>query len=377
MVARCATCGEANREGRKFCAGCGARLQVACPECGTGNEVGERFCGECGGAVVYPSSQALPAAIEQPEVDSLASGTRRELHGERKQVTVLFADVKGSMDLAEGLDPEEWARIMDRFFSLLSDGVRRFGGTVDKFTGDGIMALFGAPMAQEDHARRACHAALHLSTSASGYADELRRSHALNLHVRIGLNSGEVVIGRVGGEASSEYTAVGHTVGLAQRMEALSEPGTAYLTEYTARLVSGHLRLRDLGLFPVKGSSEPLRVYVLEGPSRRRRGVARWPGRSPLVGRAEEMAALEGALAKAQAGHAQVVGVVGEAGVGKSRLCEEFTLGVAALGIPVRRAAGVSHAQGVPLLPVLELLRDNFGVTDADDARRRATSTTR
>ncbi|MGH9035851.1 MAG: ATP-binding protein [Acidimicrobiia bacterium] len=289
-----------------------------------------------------------------------------ELEGERKQVTVLFADVKGSMDLAEGLDAEEWARIMDRFFTILADGVRRFDGTVDKFTGDGLMALFGAPVALEDHALRACHAALHLAGTVGAYADDLRRSHAVNLHARIGLNSGEVVVGRVGGAGSAEYTAVGHTVGLAQRMEALAEPGTAYVTEHTARLVSGHFRLRDLGPFTVKGSSAALQVYALEGLGGRRRGASRWPGRSPLVGRAAEMAVLTEALTRTRTGEAQVVGVVGEAGVGKSRLCEEFTRICAAEQIAVRRAAGVSHAQGVPLLPVLELFRDNFGITDAD-----------
>jgi adenylate cyclase len=288
------------------------------------------------------------------------------MEGERKQVTVLFADVKSSMDLAEGLDPEEWARIMERFFTILADGVRRFDGTVDKFTGDGMMALFGAPVAQEDHARRACHAALHLAGAVGVYADDLRRSHAVNLHVRIGLNSGEVVAGRVGDAGSAAYSAVGHTVGLAQRMEALAEPGTAYLTEHTARLVSGHFRLRDLGPFTVKGSSEPLQVYALEGQGGRRRGVSRWPGRSPLVGRAGEMAVLTDALARTRTGEARVVGVVGEAGVGKSRLCEEFARTCAAEGIAVRRAAGISHAQGVPLLPVLELLRDYFGIIDAD-----------
>jgi adenylate cyclase len=273
------------------------------------------------------------------------------------------------MDLAEGLDPEAWAQIMDQFFTLLSEGVRRFGGTVDKFTGDGIMALFGAPVAQEDHARRAGHAALEITSVVAAYAAELRRTHGLTFHVRVGLNSGEVVAARLGDAASTEYTAVGHTVGLAQRMEALAEPGCAYLSEHTAKLVSGQFRLRDLGPVPVRGASEPVRVFALDGAGPRRQGVARWPGRSPLVGRAEEMATLEAALDRAEAGQAQVVGVVGEPGVGKSRLCEEFVRSATGRGITVRRAAGVSHATGIPLLPVLELLRDYFGITDADTPR--------
>src|SRR4029079_13023009 len=184
-----------------------------------------------------------------------------ELDGERKQVTVLFADVKGSMDMSEQVDPDEWRQIMQTFFSLLSDGVRRFEGTVDKFTGDGIMALFGAPVAHEDHAARACFAALDMGDLVNDYATELHRADGLNFSVRIGINSGEVVAGAIGAEGKLEYTAVGHTVGLTQRMEALAEPVKAYLTEHTAKLAEGYLELKDLGEFEVKGSSQPVGVF--------------------------------------------------------------------------------------------------------------------
>jgi adenylate cyclase len=267
-------------------------------------------------------------------------------------VTVVFADIAGSMALAEGTDPEDWAAIMDRFFRVLSEGIARFGGTVDKFTGDGVMALFGAPVSQEDHARRACLAALYLRAAADGLA----------LPVRIGLNSGEVVVGGIGHRGRLDYTALGHTVGLAQRMEALADPGAVFLSEGTARLVHNDFVLRDLGVRTVKGSSEPLRVFVLEASRRRRPTV----GSTVLVGRAEEMGVLEAALGRALEGQAQVVGVVGEAGVGKSRLCEEFARSATARGITVRRTAGLSHAQEVPLLPVLEFLRDYFGIDDTD-----------
>jgi class 3 adenylate cyclase/tetratricopeptide (TPR) repeat protein len=369
MTTTCDGCGHENGQGRRFCGQCGAPLGgLTCASCGRENEPGERFCGECG----LPLVPAPPAAA-RPRVDpqtphQLAEkilDARPRLEGERKQVTILFADVKGSMELQEDLDPEEWARMMDRFFQILSEGVHRFEGTVDKFTGDGIMALFGAPVAHEDHARRACHAALHLTGAIADYAGELRQTQGLSFHVRVGLNSGEVVVGRIGDDARMEYTALGHTVGLAQRMEALAQPGMAYLTESTARLVAGSFRLRDLGRVPVKGSREPVGVFVLEGTSRRR-GLSRWPGRSPLVGRDEEMASLEAALGRALDGQAQVVGVVGEAGVGKSRLCEEFARACLARGVPVRRTAGLSHARGIPFLPILELLRDFYGITDAD-----------
>ncbi len=307
----CPACGHDNREGRKFCAECGTALDLlACPSCGATNESGEKFCGDCG--VRLTPTQA-PA---QERVAAVPSS------GERKHITVLFADVAGSMDLQEQLDSEVWAQIMGRFVSILAEGVGRFGGTVDKFTGDGIMALFGAPVAQEDHARRACHAALHLTKTIGVYSDELRREQGVELGVRLGLNSGEVVVGRVGENVTLDPTALGHTVGLAQRMESLAEPGQVYLTEATARLARGWFSLEPLGSFSIKGAREPQGVYALGAP-------AVSPGRprvggSPLVGRRGEMTMLEDALAMAMDGQAQVVGVVGEAGVGKSRLCEEF-----------------------------------------------------
>ncbi len=351
MTAACAACGHQNRQGRRFCTNCGTALTVDCPACGVPAEPDERFCGDCG-APLAPAAPAPP---------------RARLEGERKQVTVLFADLKGSMDLSEALGSEEWAELMDPFFALCAQAVTRFEGTVDKFTGDGLMALFGAPRAQEDHARRACLAAWHLAGDVRHWAEKVRADQGLDLHVRVGLNSGEVVAGRIGDETTAEYTAVGHTVGLAQRMEAMAEPGRVYLSEHTARLVAGQVEVTDLGRLEVKGASEPVGVFALDGVSLAgRRGAARFAGAPPLVGRDEEMAALESALARAGEGNAQVTGIVGEAGVGKSRLCEEFARRCRARGIDVRRAAGVSHGQAVPLLPVLDLLRDYFGIDDAD-----------
>jgi class 3 adenylate cyclase len=306
--------------------------------------------------------------------------SKSALEGECKQVTVLFADVKGSMELAEQVDPEEWHKILDRFFQILTDGVHRFEGTVNQYTGDGIMALFGAPIAHEDHAQRACYAALHLSDELRRYAEELKRTRGLAFAVRIGLNSGEVVVGTIGDDLRMDYTAQGHTVGLAARMEQLAGAERVYLTEHTARLVAGYFRLRDLGEFAVKGVTAPLRVHELEGVGtlRTRLDVSRARGFSRLVGRADEMAALELALKQATDGRGQVVGIVGEPGVGKSRLCFEFTERCRARGVPIYDAHCPAHGKTLPFLPMLELLRSYFGITDADSddaARKRIAGT--
>jgi class 3 adenylate cyclase len=301
----------------------------------------------------------------------VTSPDRIEVDGERKQVTVLFADVQGSMDLAEQHDPEDWRRIMQGFFSILADEVRRFEGTVDKFTGDGIMAVFGAPIAHEDHARRACFAALRMLDDVAEYAAELRRKHELNFSVRIGVNSGEVIAGAIGAEGDGGYTAVGHTVGLAQRMEALAEPGKAYLTEATAELARGFLALEDLGEFEIKGASRPVRVFELAGvgDARSRLDLSRERGFSRFVGRDEEMAVLEDGLARAKVGEGAAVGIVAEPGIGKSRLCHEFAERCRAEGIEVFECQAQSHGREIPFMPVLQMLRSYFGIADADAER--------
>jgi len=284
---------------------------------------------------------------------------------------VLFADVKGSMDMAEQHDPEEWRRIMQGFFSILADEVRRFEGTVDKFTGDGIMAVFGAPVAHEDHARRACFAALRMLDDIAEYAAELRRKHGLNFSARIGVNSGEVIAGSIAAGGSGEYTAIGHTVGLAQRMEALAEPGKAYLTEATAELAHGFLELEDLGEFEIKGASRPVRVFELAGvgAARSRLDLSRERGFSRFVGRGEEMGVLEGGLERARAGEGTVVGIVAEPGVGKSRLCLEFVERARGAGIEVFEAQAQAHGREIPFMPVLQMLRAYFGIADSDPER--------
>ena len=286
---------------------------------------------------------------------------------ERKQVTVLFADVSGSMDLAEQEDPEEWRKIMQRFFSTLAETVTRFEGTVDKFTGDGIMAIFGAPVAHEDHARRACYAALQMLDDVAEYAAELRRERGLNFSTRIGINSGEVVAGAIGGGGGA-YTAIGHTVGLAQRMETLAEPGKAYLTEHTAELARGYLDLLDLGEFEIKGASRAMQVFELAGvgEARSRLDLARERGFSRFVGRERELEALREGLGRAEAGEASAIGVVAEPGIGKSRLYHEFVQRCRGDGVEVFQAQGQAHGKSIPFMPILQMLRSFFGIEDGD-----------
>jgi class 3 adenylate cyclase/tetratricopeptide (TPR) repeat protein len=372
----CPACHFENPHGTRFCGNCASPLHgtTSCPACRFENPPGFKFCGECGELLVAPARDASPRAPREYTPKHLADKilrSRSALEGERKQVTVLFADVKGSMTLAEQVDPEEWHAVLDRFFQILADGVHRFEGTVNQYTGDGIMALFGAPIAHEDHAQRACYAALVLGQELQRYSRELRLARGMDFAVRMGINSGEVVVGRIGDDMRMDYTAQGHTVGLAQRLEQLAEPGRIYLCEATEALVRGYFELEDLGLVRLAGVREPVRVAELQGvgPLRTRLDASRARGLSHFVGRSEEMQSLETVLERAQQGSPQVVGIVAEAGAGKSRLCFEFLEHCRARGIVTYEAHGISHGKATPLAPILELYRNYFGIQDEDDAR--------
>ncbi len=330
-MSACGACGHENRPQAKFCDGCGARVAAACAACGTELRPGARFCDACGAATATPSAPAAapertPASYTPKHLADRILQSRSAIEGERKQVTVLFADVKGSMELASQLDPEQWHAILERFFAILTEGVHRFEGTVNQYTGDGIMALFGAPIAHEDHAQRACFAALHLLEAVRGHARDVKREHGLEFAVRIGLHSGDVVVGKIGDDLRMDYTAQGQSVGLAQRMESLAEPNTCFASGATAALAKGYFAFEDLGEFKVKGFAEPMPVFVLRGIGavRTRFDASRARGLSLFVGRDDDMRTLETALARARDGHGQVVGVMAEAGTGKSRLCFEF-----------------------------------------------------
>jgi class 3 adenylate cyclase/tetratricopeptide (TPR) repeat protein len=297
--------------------------------------------------------------------------TRSALEGERKQVTVLFADLKGSMELLADRDPEEARQLLDPVLERMMAAVHRYEGTVNQVMGDGIMALFGAPIAHEDHAVRACYAALAMQEAVGQYAEGVRRQQGLDVQMRVGLNSGEVVVRAIGNDLHMDYSAVGQTTHLAARMEQLARPGSTLLTMETFRLVEGLVRVTALGLVPVRGLDAPVEVFALVGASALRgRFQARVAGGlTRFVGRDHELDALHQALAQAGAGHGQVVAVVGEAGVGKSRLAYEFVHAHPTQGWRVLESASVSYGKATSYFPVIDLLRRYCHVEDQDDSR--------
>jgi len=365
----CPSCRHNNPPGANFCQECGSRLPRICVNCRTEISADAKFCHRCGKPVnsVDSRDDAISAYTPRHLADEILN-SRSALQGENKQVTVLFADVKGSMELAEQVDSEDWHAILDNFFRILAGGIHRFEGTINQYTGDGIMALFGAPIAHEDHALRACYAALYLRGELRRHADQLRVQRGLNFGVRFGLNSGEVVVGKIGDDLRMDYTAQGQTVGLAARMEQLAESGCIYITEHTNRLIEGFFKVRDLGMSAVKGVSLPLRIYELEGARQyqSRLDISRERGFSRFIGRNDELAILQSELHQTLAGRGNVVGVVGEPGVGKSRLCYEFLDLNRESGLTICQANCASHIQTVPLLPVLQLLRGIFGISEQE-----------
>jgi class 3 adenylate cyclase len=297
--------------------------------------------------------------------------SRSALEGERKQVTVLFADLKGSMELLADRDPEEARQLLDPVLERMMAAVHRYEGTVNQVMGDGIMALFGAPIAHEDHTLRACYAALAMQTAIHTYAETARRAHGITVQLRVGLNSGEVVVRAIGNDLHMDYSAVGQTTHLAARMEQLATAGSILLTADTLRLVEGLVQVNTLGPIPVKGLREPVEVVELIGasPLRGRFQARVAGGLTRFVGRETDLAALVHALERAEAGHGQVMAVVGEAGVGKSRLVYEWVHTHHLQGWRVLESASVSYGKATPYFPVIDLLRRYTHVEEHDDIR--------
>jgi class 3 adenylate cyclase/tetratricopeptide (TPR) repeat protein len=380
---KCSQCQQENPPGAKYCVECGSTLACDCVQCGTRLPSGAKFCPECARPVApAPTPEARfasPAAYTPKHIAEKILGSKGALEGERKQVTVLFADLKGSMELLADRDPEEARQLLDPVLTRMIDAVHRYDGTVNQVMGDGIMALFGAPLAHEDHALRASYAALAMQAAVHLLTEEVRRSLGLEVRIRVGLNSGEVVVRAIGSDLHMDYTAVGQTTHLAARMEQLALPGTILLTAETARLVEGFVELRTLGPTAVKGLAEPLEVFQLvsAGAIRSRLQAGATRGLSPLMGRQDELQSLYAAHERAAAGRGQIVGVVGEPGVGKSRLYWEFTHSERLTGWKILTTGSVSYGRATAYLPLINLLRDYFGLDEremGESLRERLTS---
>jgi class 3 adenylate cyclase/predicted ATPase len=376
---RCTNCASDNPAGRRFCGECGSPLTLKCPNCGAQNAAPFKFCGECGTAlmeppradapkppIAKPSAAAIRVAAEPPETSTPSDG-------ERKTVTALFADIKGSMDLMEDLDPEEARAFVDPALKLMMDAAHRYDGYIVQSTGDGIFALFGAPVAHEDHPQRALYAGLRMQEEMRRYSAKLREAGNLPLEVRVGINTGETVVRSIKtGDAHTEYTPIGHSTSLASRMQSLAPTGSIAVTETTQKLCAGYFNFKALGPTRVKGVSEPVNVFEVTGlgPLRTRLQRAVGRGLTKFVGRQREIDAMKHAAEQARAGHGQIVAAMAEAGTGKSRLFFEFKA-VSQAGWMVLETFSVSHGKASSYLPLIELLWNYFKISSEDDERSR------
>jgi class 3 adenylate cyclase/tetratricopeptide (TPR) repeat protein len=365
----CPSCSQENPAGARFCGGCAAPLEVICVACQAPNPPGNRFCYQCGG-VLGPGSAAgqfaSPQSYTPKHLAEKILTTGSALKGERKQVTVLFVDVSGFTSLSERLDPEEVHRLMSRAFDLMLAEVHRYEGTVNQFLGDGIMALFGAPIAHEDHARRAVHAALGIGRTLETYQTELA-PRGIIFRARQGLNTGLVVVGAIGSDLRMDYTAVGDTTNVAARLQQAGEPGRVTISEATHRLVRGYFETRPLGELHLKGKAEPVPAWevVAAHETRTRLEVEADRGLTPFVGRERELASLVDAFERARAGQGQVAFLVGEAGIGKSRLLLELRRRVAD-GAAWQEGHCLSFGKAMAFHPLVDLLQRQFGVEEGD-----------
>src|SRR5258705_601174 len=368
----CPGCGTENPSGAKFCRGCGVRLDAICPACQHSNLPGSRFCNECGhqlssGAPAPPAR--VKAGYTPKHLAEKILKSRSAIEGERRQVTVLFADLAGFSALAERRDPEEVHAIVDRCFEMIATEVQRFEATINQYTGDGVMALFGAPIAHEDAPRRAAHAALAIQRGVRDLSRELAPRLARSLEMRIGLNTGPVVVAKIGDDLRMDYTAVGDTTNVAARLQQNASPGSVLAGASTSRLISGYFETRDLGELSVKGHAPIQAFEVLRSRGRKARlDVESERGLTPLVGRDREIATLMELFNRVREGRGQVVLVAGEAGIGKSRLLLEFQRRLAATREPTTWLEGrcISFGQSSPLLPVVDQLRENFRIDEFD-----------
>ncbi|PQP35003.1 guanylate cyclase [Desulfobacteraceae bacterium SEEP-SAG9] len=369
----CPKCQADNREGARFCGKCQTKLSLICPQCKSENPPENAFCDQCGFDLKEPK-ESTPIDYQEPQsytpkhlADKILN-TRSAIEGERKLVTVLFADVANYTSLSEKLDPEEVHQIMDGCFKVLMDEIHRYEGTINQFTGDGVMALFGAPVALEDHAQGACYASLAIQNGIHEYGEKLKQDYGVDFRMRIGLNSGPVIVGAIGDDLRMDYTAVGDTTNLAARMESMAEPGATLVSNNTYKSAQNYFDFESLGMVEVKGKAASQEVYRLlkTGKAESRMDVSVAKGLTRFVGRQGELYALIEGFEKAKTGSGQVVGIVGEAGVGKSRTLLEFRNDLPEGEYRYLEGRCLHYGGSMPYLPLLDILRSFFEIKEGD-----------
>jgi len=378
---KCRKCQTENPDDMKFCVECGNKLETICPKCGFGNAPSYKFCGECGHNLTLPS-EPIPKKLSLDEkLDKIQRylpkgltekilAEKDKIEGERKQVTVMFCDMEGFTPLVEKHGPEETYEIMDQVYEILIHKVHGYEGTVNEMTGDGVMALFGAPIALEDAPQRAVRSALAIHREMAKFSDKLKqgREGTPPLKMRIGIHTGPVIVGSLGNSLRVEFKAVGDTVNLASRMEGLAKPGTTYVTEEIFKLTEGFFRFEALGEKAVKGKEESVRIYRVIAPSTRRTrfDVSAERGLTRFVGRERELELLLDGFERAKTGRGQAFSIVSEAGIGKSRLLYEFRKYVANEDINFFEGKCLSYSRGVSYHPVIDILKSNFDIQEDD-----------
>jgi class 3 adenylate cyclase len=368
----CPKCQTENPDTKKFCRKCGSKLSLVCPRCSSECLLEDDFCGECGHSLTEPAITGIDYSQPQSYTPKFLADkiltTKGSMEGERKLITVFFADVANYTAFSEKLDPEEVHQIMDGYFKILMDEIHRYEGTIDKFAGDGIMALFGAPLAHEDHAQRACHAALTVQRAIKDYGVKVRRDCGIEFKVRVGLNSGLVIVGSIGSDLRMDYTAIGDTTNLASRMQTMADPDTILVSSDTYKLARDFFKFKPLGQVKVKGKEEAIETYELIAPAdvETRIDAAVVKGLTKFVGRKREIATLKESFEKAVGGSGQIVGIVGEAGVGKSRLLLEARKVLPPDTYMYLEGRCLHHGGSMPYLPFLDILRSYFDIKEGE-----------
>jgi predicted ATPase/class 3 adenylate cyclase len=381
MKMQCPKCQFENVDGAKFCNECGCKLEISCPECSKINPPGSKFCNECGHNFTTPSEPVVKELSFDEKIDKIQRylpkgltekilSQRSKIEGERKQVTVMFCDMEGFTSLCEKLGPEEAYDIVDQIYELLIHKVHDYEGTVNEMTGDGIVALFGAPIALEDAPQRALRSATAIHLEMSRFSDRLKqeREYLPSLKMRVGIHTGPVVVGTVGTNLRVEFKAVGDTVNLASRMEGLAEPGATYVTEDTFKLTEGFFRFEALGEKEVKGKKEPVKIYRVIAPNTRRTKFdvsAEW-GLTPFVGRERDLELLLDGFERAKGERGRAFSIIAEAGLGKSRLLYEFRKAVASEDVTFLEGKCLSYSHGVAYHPHIDILKANFDIREDD-----------